>query len=116
MIVSRLRWISFWARALFQLDSLTSDPVDREHVSYGLYRPEAGDRWKPRFVRHCSCAGAEDLLVTLDYAEDYALIRAAHEALGQSNQLFGAAELIPWIRAHPELHDPCRAVRGLISP
>lgn len=101
----------FPAARLYELDVLTADPGDREHVSYGFYRPDAGDRWKPRFIRHSSCAGGEDLLVTLDYAEDYALIRAAYEALAATDPLFGAADLIRWVRAHPELHDPCRAVR-----
>jgi len=105
----------FSAQKVYELDALTADPADREHVSYGFYRSEAGDRWKPRFIRHPSCVGGEDLLVTLDYAEDYALIRAAYEALGAADPLFSATELIRWIRAHPELHDPCRAVRQLPS-
>ncbi|PYN41196.1 MAG: hypothetical protein DMD95_19965, partial [Candidatus Rokuibacteriota bacterium] len=49
----------FLASALFQLDAATGDSDDREHVSYGFYRPESGDRWRPRFIRHAACAGAE---------------------------------------------------------
>ena len=45
----------FFASALFQLEAITDDPEDREHVSYGFYRPESGDRWRPRFIRHAAC-------------------------------------------------------------
>lgn len=102
----------FEAEALLRLEAETTDPEDREHVSLGFYRSESGDRWRPRFIAHETCAGATDLLVTLDYAEDYALIRAAHEALVAQTPHYGAAELIAWVRSHPELHEPCRRVRG----
>jgi spore coat polysaccharide biosynthesis protein SpsF len=102
---------AFFAEALYRLEAETTDPEDREHVSYGFYRQESGDRWAPRFIVHPSCAGAEDLLVTLDYAEDYAMIRRLHEELSPTAPSYGAAEIIRWIRAHPELQERCRAVR-----
>jgi spore coat polysaccharide biosynthesis protein SpsF len=102
----------FWSDALYRLEAETADPADREHVSYGFYRPESADRWRPRFIRHASCEGAEDLLATLDYAEDYALIRALHEALAPSDPVYSARDIIRWLRAHPELQARCRAVRS----
>ena len=102
----------FRSEALYQLESETTDPEDREHVSYGFYRPESGDRWRPRFIRHAACEGTADLLVTLDYPEDYALIRALHEALAPRDPLYPAAEIVRWLRAHPELQARCRAVRA----
>lgn len=102
----------FEAEALFTLESETTDPDDREHVSLGFYRPEAGDRWHPRFITHPTCSGAENILVTLDYAEDYALIRAAHEGCSSVADDYGAVDLIAWIRAHPALHDACHRVRA----
>jgi len=102
----------FPASALYELDRETSDPADREHVSYGLYRPESGDRWKPRFLKHPRAAGGEQLHVTLDYREDYELIKALHEDLRERTPSYGAPEIIDWIRQHPELHDPCLRVRS----
>ena len=102
----------FWSEALYRLESETSDPDDREHVSYGFYRPESGNRWRPRFIRHAGCEGAADLLVTLDYSEDYALIRALHETLAPRDPLYAAADIIRWLRAHPELQARCRAARA----
>jgi spore coat polysaccharide biosynthesis protein SpsF len=102
----------FEAQALFTLESETDHPDDREHVSLGFYRPEAGDRWRPRFIAHEACKGAEDLLVTLDYAEDYDLIRALHEDLAPASPGYGAAELIACIRAHNDLHQRCVQVRA----
>jgi spore coat polysaccharide biosynthesis protein SpsF len=101
----------FASEALYQLESETNDPDDREHVSYGFYRPEAGDRWRPRFIRHAACEGSADLLVTLDYPEDYTLIRALHEALAPRDPLYSAADIVRWLRTHPELQARCRAVR-----
>ncbi len=101
----------FFADALYELERQTTDPDDREHVSYGFYRPESGHRWRPRFITHPSCAGGEDVLVTLDYPEDYALIRRLHEELELVTPRYGAGEIIAWARAHPDLHERCRAAR-----
>jgi spore coat polysaccharide biosynthesis protein SpsF len=102
----------FEAQALFTLESETNDPDDQEHVSLGFYRPESGNRWHPRFIDHAVCKGAEGLLVTLDYAEDYDLIKALHEDLAGNAPAYGAAELITWIHAHNDLHQRCVDVRA----
>jgi spore coat polysaccharide biosynthesis protein SpsF len=101
----------FFASALFQLEATTDDPEDREHVSYGFYRPESGDRWRPRFIRHAACVGAEELLATLDFPEDYDLIRRLHEDLASTDPHYAAADIVRWIRAHPDLETRCREVR-----
>ncbi|HYS18103.1 MAG TPA: glycosyltransferase family protein [Candidatus Binatia bacterium] len=101
----------FFASALFQLEATTDDPEDREHVSYGFYRPESGDRWRPRFIRHAACVGAEELLATLDFPEDYDLIRRLHEDLASTDPHYAAADIVRWIRAHPELETRCREAR-----
>lgn len=95
------------ANALYALAEETTDPADREHVSYGFYRQEAGDRWSPRFIQHASCRGAEDLLITLDYDDDYVLIRAIHEALSPTTPLYSAPQIIQWIRDNPALEAAC---------
>lgn len=102
----------FSADALRQLDHETDDPADREHVSYGFYRPEADAHWRPRFITHDICAAAKDVLVTLDYPADYELIRRAHEELSAHTEDYGAQELIDWVRSHPVLHAACRHARS----
>jgi spore coat polysaccharide biosynthesis protein SpsF len=102
----------FAASALYRLASETSDPDDREHVSYGFYRPESGDRWNPRFITHASCAGGADLLVTLDHLEDYELIKRLHEELAPRAPAYGAREIIAWLKAHPELQERCHGARA----
>lgn len=101
----------FQAKALYQLDAETIDPEAREHVSYGFYRPESCSRWTPRFIVYPSCTGAEDLLVTLDYAEDYAMIKRLHEELSVVSPMYEATDIIRWIRAHSDLQQRCQAVR-----
>jgi spore coat polysaccharide biosynthesis protein SpsF len=103
----------FGADLLHRLERATTDPADREHVSYGFYRPDAGDRWRPRFIGHAAARGGERMLVTLDHREDYELIQTVYEDLSRTSPLFGAAAIIDWIRAHPEAHARCLQVRGL---
>ena len=95
----------FSAPALLQLGRETTDPADREHVSYGFYRPESRARWQPRFITHASTVGAEGIWVSLDYLEDHELIKALHEDLSARQPNYGAREIIAWVRAHPELHE-----------
>lgn len=101
----------FSAAALFQLDREATDPADREHVSYGFYRATSGDRWRPHFIRHSSTLGAENLWLSLDHREDYELIRTLHEEVSVVTPSYGAREIVAWIRAHPELHARCLALR-----
>ena len=102
----------FPAESLHELERETTDPADREHVSYGLYRPESGDRWKPLFIKHPGAVGGKDLVVTLDYRQDYELIKALHEDLNKRNPNYGAPEIVDWIRTHTEFHEPCLRVRA----
>ena len=103
----------FSAAALAQLATETDDPADREHVSLGFYREGAADHWNPKFIGHPNCKGAEDILVTLDYREDYELLRSIHEGVSPDRPDYGATEIIDWVRQHRDLHDACRRVRGL---
>ncbi len=105
----------FETSALYELDRLTTDALDREHVSYGFYRHEAGNRWKPRFLKHALSKGGEDVLVTLDYREDYELIKQIYESLSPSQPDFGAREIIEWVRKHPKAYEPCQRVRQITA-
>jgi spore coat polysaccharide biosynthesis protein SpsF len=101
----------FWASALYQLEAETNDSGDREHVSYGFYCPESRGRWNPRFITHPACVGGEQLWVTLDYRQDYELIKQLHEELSSARPVYGAKEIIAWIQAHPDLHEQCLRLR-----
>jgi len=103
----------FSAAALAQLALETDDLEDREHVSLGFYRGAGANLWNPKFIEHPSCKGVEDILVTLDYREDYELLRSLHEDVSADQPEYGAPEIIDWVRKHRELHDACRRVRGL---
>ena len=105
----------FWAAKLFELERMMVDPEEREHVSYGFYRPEVGDRWRPRFIRHVTARGGEDILVTLDYRQDYELIRDLYEDLAPKIPLFGVADIIKWARSRPEAQARCARARGVIT-
>lgn len=105
----------FMADDLYAINAANPDDLDREHVSYRFYRPESGDRYHPRFVQYTGELNRPDLRVTLDYPEDYALIKAAYEALAPVNPHFGAIEVIRWLDAHPALRDAairCREPRA----
>jgi spore coat polysaccharide biosynthesis protein SpsF len=101
----------FWAKALHQLETETNDPDDREHVSYGFYRTESRGRWNPRFITHPACIGGEQLWVTLDYRQDYELIKRLHEELSSVKPTYGVKEIITWIQTHPDLHEQCLRLR-----
>lgn len=101
----------FAAASLYKLEASTVDPGDREHVSLGFYRPENAERWRPRFITHASCVGAEDLLLTLDYPADYVLLKKLHESLSESDAHYTAVDIVRWIRAHPKEQADCAAVR-----
>jgi spore coat polysaccharide biosynthesis protein SpsF len=101
----------FAAAALHVLHDTSPDALDREHVSYGFYRDDRRDRWKPRWITPPSCVDGAGLVMTLDYPEDYELLRHAHEALAAHAPLYSAVDLIAWVRSHPELEEPCWARR-----
>jgi spore coat polysaccharide biosynthesis protein SpsF len=101
----------FAADALFAADAETSDPSDREHVSKYLYRTENAQRFRPLFMQQFPEALARRVWVTLDYQEDYELLRSAHENF--DDPYFGIEQLIAFYDAHPELSWPCLNRRGL---
>jgi spore coat polysaccharide biosynthesis protein SpsF len=87
------------------------DEADKEHVSYRFYRPESGDRYKPYFVQYAGELNRPELRVTLDYPEDYELIKATYEALAPQNPYFTALDVIRWLDANPAFRDAAIRVR-----
>ncbi len=101
----------FTASALHQLAEETFLPEDREHVSMPFYRPENAQRFNPLFVQHFPEDLSRRVWASLDYFEDYCLIRAAHEALSPTAPLFGAQPLIDFCLGQPEMTRACLALR-----
>lgn len=101
----------FLAEDLCAIYADNPDEHDREHVSYRFYRPESGDRYKPMFIKYSGELNRPELRVTLDYREDYDLIKAVYEALFPANPDFTAIDVIRWLDAHPSIRDAAIRVR-----
>jgi spore coat polysaccharide biosynthesis protein SpsF len=98
----------FPVAVLAEVDRLTDDPTDREHVSLYIY--EHPERYRLRNV------GAEpprnpDVRLTVDTPEDLALVRAVFDALYPVDPAFGLGEIVELLDARPELPELNREVR-----
>ncbi len=102
----------FLADDLYNILSDNPDNEDKEHVSYRFYRPESGDKYKPQFLKYLGELNRPELRVTLDYREDYNLIKAAYEALFPHNPHFTAVDVIRWLDTNPDVRDAAIRVRA----
>jgi len=93
----------FKTSLLEESEKSTNDPVDREHVvnyiinnpdKYRLYNVEASGEYR-----------RSDMRVTLDYPQDYEVIRSVFEALYPSNPKFTASDIIDYLDANPHIKD-----------
>lgn len=94
---------------LAEVDRLTQDPIDRLHVSYYIYmHPE---RYiSANWTAETECF-APDFRLTLDEAEDYKLLDIVFKELVPKNPNFSAADVITYLRSHPELLEINKNVR-----
>jgi len=91
----------FPTAVLAEVDKLTDDPVDREHVSYYIYsHPEKYSLyiWKP--ARVYSWPG---LRITLDEKADYDFIQAIYKRLLPKNNNFSERDVIKLLKTEPDL-------------
>ncbi len=85
-------------------DSPTDD--DKEHVSYRFYQPEFQDIYKTKHVKYTGARNRPELRVTLDYMEDYLLIKQIVEDFGITELLtYTMEDIIKWLDNHPEMRD-----------
>lgn len=85
-------------------DSPTND--DKEHVSYRFYQPEFQDIYKTTHVKYAGARNRPELRVTLDYMEDYLLIKQIVEDFGISEILsYTMEDIIKWLDNHPDIRD-----------
>jgi spore coat polysaccharide biosynthesis protein SpsF len=80
--------------------SMTSDPLDREHVTLHI-------RQHPKIFRQVNLVATSDLFwpelgLTLDEQHDYILLKKIIEHFGDGNKLFSCREAIGLLRNNPE--------------
>jgi spore coat polysaccharide biosynthesis protein SpsF len=92
---------AFATAVLAEVAQLTQDPADREHVSLYIY--EHPERYRLHTVIMEEAEKHNDIRVTLDTAEDYALIEALFEALLPTNPTFTFRDVVELCRRRPEL-------------
>jgi spore coat polysaccharide biosynthesis protein SpsF len=97
----------FPTAVLAEVDRLTQDPADREHVSLYIY--EHPERYRLRSVVSDHPESA-DLRLTVDLPEDYELIRTIFEELYPADPAFGLDAILELLSARPELADLNRHV------
>lgn len=80
--------------------------ADKEHVSQRFYNPDNSDIYKPLVHKYNGSRNRPELRVTLDYKEDYQLIKSIIEDFGVENVCsYGIDEIIDWLDRHPEQRD-----------
>lgn len=91
----------FSVKTLAEVNTLTNDPTDQEHVAFYIYNhPE---RYK---LHNWSAEGnmlRRELRVTLDTREDYELLNLIFEKLLPQNQDFSAEDVVDLFNREPEL-------------
>ena len=91
----------FPTKILEEVDSLTDDPLDREHVSLYIYNhPE---KYKLGYYKARGELHWPELTITFDTTQDYQLIKTIFEALYPKNPRFTALDVVRFLRANPEL-------------
>lgn len=92
---------AFPTKVLEQVDRLTHDPADREHVSLYIY--EHPERFR---LLHVISGFSEDVCqyrLTVDTREDFEVVNRVFEALYPSRPDFALGEIVDYLRVHPEV-------------
>ena len=98
----------FSTDALTLSASLTSEPLDREHVTFHIRRnPEI---FPPIYMVPLPSLKRKDLSVTLDERSDYELLKKIIEHFGDANPVFRCTDVIELLDARPEWVSINRAV------
>lgn len=88
-------------KVLEEVNRLTDDPLDREHVTLYIYsHPE---RYKIKILRASGELYWPKLAITLDTPQDFKLIKIIFENLYPKNPQFTAFDVVRFLRANPKL-------------
>lgn len=103
----------FEAEGLRQIEHECHDAGAREHVSLPFYRADGIRRWAPRLVEFFPDELCRRVWVSLDYPEDYQLIRDIYVELFEDDPSFDAGRIIEAGLARSDAMRACLAKRGL---
>jgi spore coat polysaccharide biosynthesis protein SpsF len=79
---------------------------DKEHVSNRFYHEEFQSLYNPEFIKYTGVLNRPELRVTLDYIEDYDLIREIVEDFGLENlKQSSMLDIINWLDSHSRIRD-----------
>lgn len=95
----------FSANDLYEINNNNPDELDKEHVSYSFYRKESRGKYNPYFIQYSGELNRPELRLTLDYKEDYELIKTIYEDLNTYKPNFSSVDIIRWLDEHPDLRD-----------
>jgi spore coat polysaccharide biosynthesis protein SpsF len=99
---------AFPTAVLAEVDGLTDDPADREHVSLYIY--EHPERYRLATV-HSGRPELGEVRLTVDTPEDFALVRAIFEELYPRDPEFGLDAILALLADRPDL----RALNAAIT-
>jgi spore coat polysaccharide biosynthesis protein SpsF len=91
----------FSTDSLAEIDRISQDPADREHVS--LHYWEHPEKYRLRNVKTELPPGATDLRLTVDTPEDFELVRRVFEELYPVKPIFSLADILDLFQRRPEL-------------
>jgi spore coat polysaccharide biosynthesis protein SpsF len=88
-------------KILAEVDGLTDDPIDREHVTTYIYQHP-----KKYKIKNISAKGDlhwPELVITLDTPKNLQLIKVIFENLYPKNSSFSALDIVRFLRKNPQL-------------
>lgn len=89
----------FSSKVLAEAEKESKKPSDREHVVFFIsHQPERYSIYQMNYERDLS-----KYRLTLDYPEDYEVIKSVFEALYPNNPDFSMDDIICWLEKHPEI-------------
>jgi len=91
----------FSTNTLNEVEKLTKNPFDKEHVSTYIYNNP--DKYKLLNIEAPIELQAPEYRLTLDEAEDYFLIRKIFEELYPIKKYFNYQDIFNFLKSHPEL-------------
>lgn len=102
----------FKSNDLYNINNNNPDLLDKEHVSYRFYRNDIESIYNPKFINYNGVLNRPEIYITLDYLEDYILIKNIYESLSKENYIFSAKDIIEWLDKNPELRDSVKKIRN----
>ncbi len=98
----------FATELLAEVDRLTDDLDDREHVS--LYFWEHPERYKLLFVKPPPEYAYSEIFIALDEQEDLDMMRRIYEILYPQNPLFSLKDILDLLKEKPQIYEMSKSV------